>query len=173
MRSADQLPSIDWLREHLSYDESTGVITRLKSTSNSTKVGPITMHSKDGYILVCIASSRMPGHRVAWALHYGAWPTQVIDHINGVRDDNRISNLRDVSQAVNCRNVQGARRDNKSGGLLGAHFHRLTGKYRSQIKVDGVRHELGLHETPEMANAAYMRAKDALDSNASTNGDRK
>ena len=44
-------------------------------------------------------------HRVAWALHYGEWPASFIDHINHIRDDNRIHNLRVVTRAENNSNA--------------------------------------------------------------------
>jgi hypothetical protein len=43
-------------------------------------------------------------HILAWALYYGEWPKQTIDHINGIRGDNRIENLRDVSMKTQQQN---------------------------------------------------------------------
>jgi HNH endonuclease len=63
---------------------------------------------RTGYLVVTITfqakAYKVLAHRIVWALHYGAWPTQYIDHINRVRLDNRIANLRDVSRLENARN---------------------------------------------------------------------
>jgi hypothetical protein len=48
------------------------------------------------------------GPRLAWLLHFGRWPSEFIDHINGDRADNRIANLRDVPHAANMRNRRDA-----------------------------------------------------------------
>ena len=48
-------------------------------------------------------------HRLIWALQTGEWPKQQIDHINGVKDDMRFSNLRDVSAKINHRNYRNNR----------------------------------------------------------------
>jgi len=53
-------------------------------------------------------------HRVIWAMHSGVWPDHEIDHINGIRDDNRIENLRSVSRTENAKNTS-IRTDNSSG----------------------------------------------------------
>jgi len=61
-----------------------------------------------GYIQIWFAkkgkNSVVLGHRIAWLLYYGDWPTKTIDHINGVRDDNRIENLQEVSHKENQQN---------------------------------------------------------------------
>lgn len=90
-------------------------------------------------------------HRVAWAMHYGSWPTGQIDHINGNPSDNRISNLRDVSQTINAQNMP-LRRDN-STGVPGVVKH--NGRFMARIS----RRYLGVFSKFEDAVAARRQAE--------------
>lgn len=91
-----------------------------------------------GYRVGAIDYVMVKAHRVAWAIHHGEWPI-VIDHINGDPADNRISNLRNISQAENLKNL-GIRSDNKTG-FSGIGF--ANGRWTAEIKVSGVKHWLG------------------------------
>ena len=95
-------------------------------------------------------------HRVIWALVYGEWPKIDVDHINCVRDDNRLSNLRLATRHQNLANT-GVRKTNKLG-IKGVHLHKAPDTYRSIIRVRGQRIDLGLFKTPEAAGAAYKAA---------------
>ena len=66
--------------------------------------------AKSGYIRINFKGNIVCAHRLAWVLHYGAWPVGVIDHINRDRADNRIVNLRDVTPTENARNKVRKRR---------------------------------------------------------------
>ena len=63
--------------------------------------------NNQGYRDIKVGSIRAKVHRIAWAMSYGYWPTEVIDQINRCRDDNRLSNLRHVTQKENCANRGG------------------------------------------------------------------
>ena len=83
------------LRELLQYDPETGVFTRLVKTSNGIKVGDVAgTADARGYILIRVDGWLHLAHRLAWLHMTCEWPKGMIDHINGVRDDNRWSNLR-------------------------------------------------------------------------------
>lgn len=77
-----------------------------------------------------------------------------VDHINGNRLDNRKENLRYATRSQNLRN-RGAAKHSKSG-IKGVYFHRATGKWRAEMKIDGKSKHLGLFETKELAHAAYQ-----------------
>nr|WP_172624047.1 HNH endonuclease signature motif containing protein [Rhodanobacter glycinis] len=96
-------------------------------------------------------------HRVCWLLHYGEWPSGEIDHINCLKTDNRIKNLRVVSKSVNQQNKHVAQR-NSSSGILGV-IQLPNGRWRSSIKVDGTHRHLGMFATAAKASAAYQSAK--------------
>ena len=156
----------DWLtaeeaRSRLNYDSETGILT-WKKLRNKRRIGE-EAKSLDvaGYVQVNISGTLVKGHRLAWLLHYGYWPDGDIDHINGVRNDNRISNLRCVSPKVNCQNQRVGSRPSVTG-LIGVHLQdrgRPNKRYRAKIYVDGRQIHLGGYATPEEAHAAYVLAK--------------
>lgn len=88
---------IEFLRSIIKYDSETGIITRTDRKNGNGS------YDKDGYLILKIKGKQYKSHRIAWYFHYGVSPAGVIDHINGIRDDNRISNLRDVEQSTNAR----------------------------------------------------------------------
>jgi len=133
------------------YDPDTGRITRRK-TGNV-----ITGKNRAGYIKIQYKKKNWYGHRVAWLLQTGAWPSKQIDHINGDPSDNSFANLRDVDPQINVHNRHKAFGATK---FLGVSFHKASGKYNAQICVDGRNKSLGLFHSPEEAHAAYMAAKE-------------
>ena len=152
----------DRLREHLRYEPRTGALIWIKSRGPA-KVGAVVGGmSKQGYLRVGFFNKQYQAHRVAWLLHTGEWPNGEIDHINGVRIDNRFNNLRDVCGSENQQNQRKPRRDNKSG-FMGASLHR-GGKYQAVISVNGKVKYIGLYSTPQEAGAAYLKAKRLLHS---------
>ena len=100
-------------------------------------------------------------HRVAWFLFWGKWPEQTIDHINGIKTDNRIDNLRDVHGDLNRHNIRRANR-NSASGLLGASWDKQKRKWVACIQCDGKLRRLGFHASPQEAHAAYLAAKRVL-----------
>jgi hypothetical protein len=96
------------LKEIVSYDKDTGVMTR----NGKILGGKITPN--DRYLRTMINGRRYKVHRLAWLYVYGEFPKHQIDHINGDRNDNRIANLRDVPQSDNNRNAS-KRVDNTTG----------------------------------------------------------
>ena len=91
----------------------------------------------------------------------GAWPEHDVDHINGVRNDNRWSNLREVTRTVNIQNQRIAQTRNVAG-LLGVSFEKARNKYKAGIVAGGKYHNLGRFNTAEEAHAAYLKAKREL-----------
>lgn len=99
-------------------------------------------------------------HRVAWFLTYGDWPKNQIDHINGDKSDNRITNLRDVPQSINMQNLQGAHKNNESGFLgVSPRGEGRTKQWRACIKIKGKSITIGTFKTKEEAHAAYLGMK--------------
>lgn len=94
-------------------------------------------------------------HRLIWFLHHGYWPKE-IDHINRIRDDNRIENLRDVTCSQNNLNRVFCNRDKKNLLPLGIDVHKGTGKFRARIKST----HLGLFNSLEEAEQAYLKEKE-------------
>lgn len=140
----------------LAYDPATGEFTWL-TRSTRTRVGDKAGCSYNGYRFVKFQQKKLAAHRLAWLLTYRVWPENDIDHINGDRSDNRISNLRDVPRAINAQNTRRARKDNRSSGLLGVTLDHT--QWVARIWVAGRNKYLGRFGTKDMAHAAYIAAK--------------
>lgn len=163
-------PSPAELRTILAYDEDTGVLTWIARPLEGFKrrkdwvywhnrwAGQTAGSPKPGeYVEIGVLGHKLKAHRVIWALVYGEWPEGEIDHINGDKHDNRLSNLRLVSHAENMKNQ--VRYRNNATGLTGVSVHKATGKYVAQISNAGKRRHLGLFDDAQEAHAAYLRAK--------------
>lgn len=111
----------------------------------------------EGYRLVIIHGKTHKAHRVVWAFHKGVWPTYNIDHINGIPNDNRIENLRDVSMQDNARNRRRVSRN--TSGVTGVVWARAEKKWHAQIKVSGKCISLGNYSDKLDAIAARKQAE--------------
>lgn len=111
-----------------------------------------------GYRCGAINGKRYLAHRVIWLLAHAEWPKLHIDHINGVRTDNRIQNLRDVSNAENHRNTR-LQKSNKSG-VSGVSQISKTKKWRARIVSGGAKIHLGHFDTFEEAVLAKKDAEE-------------
>lgn len=111
-----------------------------------------------GYISIGINGKLWKAHRLAWVHYYGDPAPETVDHINGIRTDNRIANLQPVSSAQNA--WKGVFKLPKSG-LRGAHASssRYGKPWYSEIRANGQRIYLGKFDTAEEASAAYFAAK--------------
>lgn len=143
----------DELIARFNYDPHTGTFAR---RSDGKVMG--CKAGKYGRIQIDCGDRMRYASRLAWLYVHGEWPNGQIDHINGDHTDNRIANLRVLSNAENCRNKSRARKTNSSG-LLGVSHDKRVGKYRARIMVDGRMTSLGYYDTPEAAHAAYLEAK--------------
>lgn len=149
------------LRELLVYEPDTGLF-RWRARRRGYKVGAIAGSRQNrGYWKIRVDGSDYLAHRLAWLYEHGSWPVDQIDHINGVRDDNRLSNLRAATIAENNQNA--ALRSDNCSGFTGVGFHRRAGKFRARIVPPGGKEvHLGLYETAEEAHAAYLAARAGL-----------
>lgn len=150
---------VERLREVLNYDPETGIFRWKISPRNRTLPGDIAGFKNDsGYMLCTIDQQTIRLHRAAWALHYGEMPRKHIDHINGIRDDNRIENLRLATVSENCQNS--ALRKTSKTGVKGVHFRKDTGKFSVTITVNKKTMHLGCFDKIEDAKAARLRAEE-------------
>lgn len=123
----------EYIEKHFNYNPETGQLTRTdRNNSNGSFDG-------DGYLIIKIKTKQYKAHRICWLLYYGEDPNFVIDHINGVTNDNRIKNLRKSDaqrNAVNNVNVKpneitghkGIYIDNCTKGLKKKYTTRFLGK---------------------------------------------
>ncbi len=144
-------PSIELLHERLAYNPETGDLTWRVWRSPNAPAGHIAGAVTGSYRHVSWGTGcRLKAHRVAWALHHGRWPKCHIDHIDGDGLNNRIANLREVTQGENMRN---ARQRVGASGARGVHRHGQ--KWRAKIQIGRRQILLGSFETIEEAKAAY------------------
>jgi len=150
----------EFLREWLHYDPTTGLfvwrVTRAHNATAGSRAGSL---QQKGYRVIALRGRVYREHRLVWLYVHGSWPEKEIDHVNGVRHDNRIANLRSVTGSVNCQNKKRARRDNKLG-LLGVWQRRS--RFVASIWVCGASKHIGMFDTAEEAHVAYLKAKRQL-----------
>ncbi len=148
--------------ETISYDSETGVFCWAVGRPGCSK-GAIAGHiNTEGYRVIKLGRNAFLAHRLAWFLVHGEWPSLPLDHINGVRDDNRLQNLRMADHSINMQNKRAAMSNNKSCGLLGVTWNKQHGRWQSKIMVRGVRHHVGLFDSAEDAHRAYLKKKRQL-----------
>lgn len=150
------------LRELLDYDPLTGIFKWKKRTGSRSVVGAVAGNSsRAGYVDMKVDGERNYAHRLAWLYVHGIRPEGVIDHMNGIRSDNRIANLRDVSLSVNAQNSINGHKDSKYSQLLGVTFCKRRQRYIAQIRATGNTgmKYIGSFRTPEEAHQAYLARK--------------
>lgn len=144
----------EYLKSILDYNKDTGIfiwVTNMRANKVISKIaGSIDSY---GAIRIKINKKLYFAHRLAWFYIYDQWPKGQIDHINGVRDDNRIENLRDVTHRENQQN----RIEHRLGNLVGAIYNINTKKWQSQIVVNKKKIYLGQFDTELEAHKAYLK----------------
>ena len=155
----------DYIRENLRYDPETGYLWWVKphyglgrKRDLDKPIGygnkhldyiPLTLYSTSGQL-------NYRAHRVAWFLHYGSWPDELIDHINGVKTDNRVENLRAATCKENDRNRKAYK--GFSSKYKGVSWHKGSQKWRSYLKLNERQEHLGLYVSEEEAARVYDKA---------------
>ena len=142
----------EYLQQLLRYDPDTGDLWWKKFRQGTKRGHPAGNISQGGYRAICIDGVQLLAHRVAWAIYYGDWPENVLDHINSDPGDNRIANLRAATIQQNSCNQPARRKDGMKG------IARYGKGYEARIKVRGITYRLGTFQTVEDAHAAYCRA---------------
>lgn len=135
----------------LEYDWGTGVL-RWKRDDRE-----VTSQDSDGYLHVNIAGKQYRAHRIAWLLHYGEWPSGIIDHINGNKADNRITNLRVVSFVENGQNRKLDARS--KSGTSGVWWSPRQKAWKVYIRVNGRNIHLGYFKDKASAIAKRKAAE--------------
>lgn len=145
-------PVPDGIFDYLRYCSESGKIYWIKNRGTTAKAGVEAGYlNGDGYRRVIFGGSMMMAHRVAWLLMHREWPGGEIDHIDGDRTNNRIENLRVVTQSENMRNKK--TKSLSSSGRNGVHFDTRCKKWRVQIRMNKKVHHLGLFESKEIASS--------------------
>lgn len=151
--------SVEMARELFEYDPLTGVVSmasrRRANSEKGKRAGHVNVHGyREVKIQVSGKKYSFIEHRLIWFLMNGEWPPHQIDHVNGVRDDNRWSNLRLATKAQNQANTRRYR--NNTSGFRGV-SKSPNGRWRASIKVNGKSRAIGVFDTKEAAAAAYLK----------------
>ena len=145
--------------KYLAYNPETGAFTRLK-TSGPKKADERVGAVCGRYLQVGVCGRAIRGHRLAWFLTHGYFP-KTINHINGDGLDNRLCNLREVTQQQNIHNHRKPPKHNTSG-FLGVSYYKAGKKFSAHINLDGKKIHLGYFDDPELGHQAYLVAKRKL-----------
>lgn len=152
----EESKAVELVRDFFDYDPETGNLYHRdkprkyfnndkgwkSSNSQVDKTNPIKgTLDRWGYPRVRVFEKKIYLHRLAWFHFYGCWPEGQLDHINRVKSDNRLINLRDVSNRENS--INRGRYKNNTSGKTGVCFEKRIRKWQAQIKVLGRRYHLG------------------------------
>ena len=147
--------TIERLKQLIHYDPETGVFTRIGARKR-IKLGEVRNAGMTyGHTRMKVDNYPYLSHRLAWFYTHGRWPL-MIDHVNGLPNDNRLCNLREVTHKMNMQNKRSAYINNKSG-YLGVRFK--SGRYEAAIYTNEKKIYLGRFDTAEEAHLAYVTAK--------------
>lgn len=141
------------VKTFFSYDPVSGIMKRILKPDRWGNVWPydkeLTTPNDQGYYTANFRGVVYKIHRLAFLYMLGDFPENDVDHINGIRTDNRWVNLRAVDRKGNTHNI-GIARNNKSG-YPGVDFHNVVGKFQARIRINGERVRLGFFDTKEEA----------------------
>ena len=146
---------LDYCNKYYSYNPNTGIFIRKIDRNKKYLKGSEAGYKKDGYRRINIKRKHYYAHRLAFLITYNALP-EMIDHVNGIRDDNRLLNLREATNHQNCMNRPMATK-NRSG-YKGVSFHTQSKKWRARINLNKQEITLGSFTCPIEAAKAYNKA---------------
>ena len=138
----------------LDYDPNSGLFYWKNNQSKKCRKGTVAGSlNPSGYIKITINRISFYAHRLAWLFYYGYLPEKSIDHIDRNRSNNRIDNLREVSQSCNTRNTGNF--SHNSSGVKGVRYDSVRNKWRVEIKVNSV--NIFLYRTSDFEEAVLHR----------------
>lgn len=138
----------------LTIDPHRGVCVR---TYRRGKTRVLDTVGRDGYVRLWVNHEMRFAHRVIWEFVNGPIPKGgEIDHVDGNRSNNAISNLRLVNSSQNGQNLHGPSSTKKYPLPKGVHMKK--GRISATIGLNGKQYYLGCFDTIEEAAAAYQGA---------------
>ena len=144
------------LHQYLEYRE--GKIFWKVRPSKSVYAGDeVGTARRDGYRTMTIGKRALRVHHAIWLMFKDVWPVSKIDHVNGNSRDDRIENLRDVSQKENSRNQ--AMHSRNTSGHTGVYWNKRDRYWQASIRVEGKNVHLGRFFEKEKAVEARKSAE--------------
>lgn len=147
------------VRELLIYDPETGAFIHRVGRGGQLAGSRAGTQASNGYRNIYVDRRLYREHRLAWLYTHGEWPAHQIDHINGVRDDNRLANLREATPQQNHFNTPSL---GGTSRFKGVSYDKERGRWAAYIKAGDVRKNLGRFHSEEDASAAYQAAASRL-----------
>lgn len=146
------------IRAYIRYEAETGLFYWGERGAphaggwNSEMAGKPCGGINEGYRILRICRVTFKAHRVAFFVGHGRWPQGNLDHINGDTMDNRVENLREVTNAQNAMNAK-RRKDNRSGAK-GVSYHTRVKVWEAFLRYDRRKYHIGSYKTFSEAKAA-------------------
>ncbi|EEO0547732.1 endonuclease [Salmonella enterica] len=154
------LMSVGDIRDLIDYNPENGVLTAKVNFSGSQAGSVIGSQTWQGYYAFSLFGKKCFAHRLAWLLHYGEWPSQPIDHINGIKTDNSIRNLRLCSLSQNQFNKPTQK--NNTTGVKGVYWNKRDKRYVASVQFNGKKYSAGHHKDIDSAKEAVMKLREKL-----------
>ena len=145
------------LKSILDYNLGTGIFTWKVNKSNRCKIGNVAGWSNDGYVAIEINNKQYKAHRLAWLYVNGETPQNLIDHIDGNRSNNKISNLRESTYQTNSENYK-TPKTNKSG-VKNVSWYKNLNKWVVSISVKKIKKSIGYFDDIELAELVAIEAR--------------
>lgn len=177
MKARDEryLPTIERLKQLIDYDPANGVMTwRPRSEADFSSKNPHYTGARlahrwnsqfagkscgcdngAGYLVTRIGGMSIKAHRIAFAIYHGRWPGEMVDHINGIKSDNRIENLREVTRS---QNLQNQRVRKGTSAYKGVTWDKGMSAWLVQIRLNKVNNRVGFYDDEVVAARAYDAA---------------
>ncbi|EHK4563528.1 HNH endonuclease [Salmonella enterica] len=152
--------SVGDIRDLIDYNPETGILTAKVNFSGRQAGSVIGSQTWQGYYAFSLFGKKCFAHRLAWLLHYGEWPSQPIDHINGIKTDNSIKNLRLCSLSQNQFNKPTQK--NNTTGVKGVYWNKRDKRYVASVQFNGKKYSAGHHKDIESAKEAVMKLREKL-----------
>jgi hypothetical protein len=157
----EQILTQEKLKTLLQYDPDTGVLIWRTKPSRGVKAGRIAgTPTSEGYIALQINKQKMYAHRAIWLYVHGVWPSEEIDHINHIRNDNRLCNLRLANRLENSHNTR--KHDKSLSGHKGVAWHNRNKKWQVQMRFCGKSYYVGQFLNLQDAIQARLQAETKL-----------
>ena len=139
---------VDW-KKYLYYNENTGIFTWRVAIGNRSTGDRAGTYDPDGYVRIRLQGKSIAAHRLAYWWVHGELPINVIDHIDRVRDNNKILNLRDATISENALNT--GVHPHSTTGVKNVTWNTNAAKYKVAVQVKGYRINVGSFTTIDAA----------------------